>query len=203
MTTFPDLDQFQSDATQDSLTLPIGGKTYEFRSVLPFGRALQLEKIRAEGRRMLAEQQAADAEGREPNLEPSPEFLKQFEDVDQREFYLELIGDDMQQVLIADRVPYETVLHIGATLYSWHLAGETAALRVWTRGKLEDSDVRPPAGSPGKSGGPKTSPSGSTTTKRRASRPRQSSGRTTSTAGASSKRTSTASTRSTSRTRKS
>jgi hypothetical protein len=201
VTTFPDLARFQdeADTTGDTLTLPVNGKEYTFGSNLTFGRALEFEAMRAEGQRMLA----AKAAGKAESYEPSDEFVERMKKFDEKALYLELIGDDMREVLLADKVLWQTVLHIGATLYAWHMTGKAVALTVWTRGKLEAADVRPPAKSSGSSKARTTSRTGSAKTTPRKPAPRATRGQTTSTAGRSSKPTSSASTESTSVRRKS
>ena len=179
MATFPDLSNFVADTTDDGLTLPIRGRDYTFHSSLPFGRALQVQKIRAEASRLFD----ARLKGEE-NPAPSPDFLTAMADYDETETYLDLIGDEMRAKLIADEVPWEDVLHVGATLLAWHMNGEAVALRVWTRGKLEDADNRPPAEAPGsQSTARTTSRSGSTKKTSRKPAARTTRGATTSTAG--------------------
>jgi hypothetical protein len=201
VTTFPDLARFQDEAatTGNTLTLPVAGREYTFASNLTFGRALEFEAMRTEAQRMLA----AKAAGKAKTYKPTDEFVKRMETFDEKKVYLELIGDEMQEVLLADNVLWQTVLHIGATLFAWHMTGKAVALQVWTRGKLEDSDIRPPAKSSGSSKARTTSRTGSATTKPRKPAVRATRGATTSTAGRSSKPTSSASTESTSPRRKS
>lgn len=189
MTIFPDLDRFTEDTTEDdSLTLPISGREYVFRAdLLPFGRALEIQKLREETARSMRARAAGD------DFEPSPEFVEDMSTFDERRLYLDLIGETMRAQLIADEVPWSTVLHIGATLLSWHMYGKQIALRVWTRGKLEEGDSRPPAKASGTSKARTTSRSGSTKKTPRKPKP-GSRGATTSNGGSSSKPTSTANT---------
>jgi hypothetical protein len=177
VTTFPDLSNFQADTTDDGLTLPINGTEYTFHSKLPFGRALQIQALRAEAERIVKARLAG-----EPAAVPSAEFLERMADYDETEIYLGLIGDEMRERLVADQVDYEKVLHVGATLLAWHLNGEAVARRVWTSGKEADEN-RPPAEASGTSTARTTSRSGSTKRKPRKRKPRNTPGRTTSTAG--------------------
>ncbi|AUI56776.1 hypothetical protein [Amycolatopsis sp. BJA-103] len=179
MATFPDLDRFIEDTTEDdTLTLPIGGREYTFRaSLLPFGRALQIHKIRDEASRIMAARAAG------ATYQPAPGFTEDLKGLDERELYLEMLGDKMREKLIADKVPWPTVLHVGGTLLAWHMYGEAMARQVWTRGRVEEDDSRPPAEPSGSSSPPTTSRSGSTKKKRRKRKGKRSRGATTSSGG--------------------
>jgi hypothetical protein len=177
VTTFPDLRQFQDDTTDDGLTLPINGREYTFHSKLPYGRALQVQALRAEADRIFRAQLAGEA-----TPEMFAESVERLGDYDETAIYKDLIGDEMQAQLIADKVDYETVLHVGATLLAWHLNGEAVARRVWSFGKEADPN-RPPAKASGTSTARTTSRSGSTKNKPRKRKPRNTPGRTTSTGG--------------------
>ncbi|WP_410652125.1 hypothetical protein [Amycolatopsis sp. cmx-4-54] len=179
MATFPDLDRFIEDTTEDdTLTLPIGGREYVFRaSLLPIGRALEIQKLREESSRILA----ARASG--ATYQPSDAFNEDLKAFDEQGLYLDVLGDEMREKLIADKVPFPTVLHVGTTLVAWHMYGTENALRVWTRGQMEDDDSRPPADASGSSSPPTTSRSGSTKKKRRKRKGQRSRGATTSSAG--------------------
>lgn len=179
MATFPDLDRFIEDTTEDdTLTLPIGGREYTFRaSLLPFGRALQIQKLREESNRILAARVSGET------YQPSEAFDEELKGFDEQGLYLDVIGDEMREKLIADKVPFPTVLHVGSTLVAWLMYGEANALRVWTRGQLEDDDSRPPANASDSSSPPTTSRSGSTKKKRRKRKGKGSRGATTSSAG--------------------
>lgn len=189
MTTFPDLEKFQSEVHHDTLTLPVGGKKYSFVGSLSIERGLQFQQMREEGRRIL------EAAQNNEKYEPSQQVRELLDALDGNNLYLELIGDDQLAQLKADGVDYDTMIHIGVTLYSWYVAGESVAKRVWTRGTLEDDDVRPPAKSSATSARPRTSPKKSTTKQRNGSAPRRTRGATSSSGGNSSKPTSRASTK--------
>lgn len=190
MTTFPDLAAYEDEATTEPLVLPINGKQYSFSASIPMARGIHIMRLREEMRRADKARQAGET------YEPRRDLdLNDTEEVD---LYLDLIGDEQRAAMEADGVSFQQMTHVGATLFAWHLVGRDMALRVWTRGRLEDDDVRPPEQEGSESSDPpKTSPSSSTKAKTKpsaTSRGRRSRGATTSSGGGSSKRTSTAST---------
>jgi hypothetical protein len=188
VTTFPDLDQATAEATGEALTLPIHGKPYTFPMALSIERGLQFHRMREEGRRMV------EAAKNNETYEPDEDLTRIVDELDGVELYLDLIGADQLAQMKDDGVDYPTMLHVGTTLYAWYVAGDAVARRVWTRGSLEEGDVRPPAESSANSARPRTSRSSSTKKKPNASKPRRTRGATSSTGGNSSKRTSTGST---------
>ncbi|OZM73971.1 hypothetical protein CFN78_06700 [Amycolatopsis antarctica] len=199
MTTFPDYRHFEDETTNEPLVLPVHGVEYSFSASLDLGTALEFQVMRAEMQRYVEDRQQAEAEKRPYRFTPSQKLVDQLNGTDENELYMALIGDEMKQKLIDNKVSFPVMLHIGATLFAWHMNGSQVARHVWTRGKLEEGDVSPPAGSTGVSRPSKTSPRSSSPKKPRNSKAAaaRSRGATTSNAGRSSKRTSSGSTTST------
>lgn len=211
MTTFPDLSAYEDETTDEHLVLPINGREYRFSPSIPMSRGIWITRVREESRRYGDAIRDARAKltkqlDRDPTSDelrrhldthgPKPRSDLDMTDAQELDLYLDLIGDEQRAAMEADGVTWQQLIQVGSTLFAWYIAGRDAALRVWTRGKIEDGDVNPPAEPSAPSGQPRTSPSSSTKTKRANSNSSKtrSRGATTSSAGASSRRISNAST---------
>lgn len=200
MSTFPELDASLGEANGDTLSLPIGGKNYEFTASIPMERGIQIARMREETARLLK----AKANDPEAEVTVRDATRDELDDESELQLYLDLIGEDMRQRMADDGVSWPDMLRVGSTLFAWHFSGEAAARIAW---QAKPGDADPPAEPPASSGDPKTSQSTSTKKKTAGSaakgKAKASGSATTSTAGHSSKATSTASTKSTSRPKKS
>lgn len=178
MTTFPELRDFASEQDGDRITLPIGGVNYAFSRSIPMRLGMALTLARKQAEEM----------AKEGKLEDTPPALVGFTDEQMRRA---LIGDQWDRML-ADDVTTDEFDTVYVTLFTYHMAGEKAAMRVWT-GEHGEGDARPPASSASKAR--RTSPRSSTQRTSAVSRRRSSAGKTSSSTGTTSKRTSTASTK--------
>jgi hypothetical protein len=138
MSTFPELSGFKSEVDGDKLTLPIRGVEYRFSKSIPMRLGLALTEAR-EQTRAIAEAVNAGAE---------PEVPAALASLSEHEVMRALIGDQWQRML-DDGVLDTEFRHVYMVLFTWHMGGEDAAMRVWT-GEVGEGDARPPARSSSK-----------------------------------------------------
>ncbi len=161
MSTFPELSGFKSEVDGDTIALPIRGVEYRFSKSIPMRLGLALTEA--------SEQTKAIAEAVKAGAEPKvPAALA---NLSEHEVMRALIGDQWQRML-DDSVLDAEFRHVYMTLFTWHMAGEEPALRVWT-GEVGEGDARPPARSSSKA---RTTSQRSSTRKPPASTSRRASG---------------------------
>lgn len=153
MTAFPELRDFAAEQDGDRITLPIGGVQYKFSKSIPMKLGLALT---------LAGEQVKEMAD-EGKLSETPPALVGFTDEQMRRT---LIGDQWDRMLDDDLTTdeFDTVY---VTLFTYHMAGEAAAMKVWTAGR--EGDALPPVES-----APKARKTGSRSTARKTpARPRR------------------------------
>lgn len=160
MLTFPDLAAFENEINGGGITLPIAGKQYVFSGSIPARTGLTLAKIREQ-----VEAAGKDADDNQVLLTDQAETV----------VMQDLIGDQWD-VMEADGVPWPMFRHVYITLFTWHMVGPDAAMRVWSADLGVEGDARPPAR--GTSQAPRTSRSSSTRKPSNATRSRRSAGKT-------------------------
>ncbi|MEV4472805.1 hypothetical protein [Nonomuraea sp. NPDC049504] len=121
MTQFQDLDDF----FDDSLRLPVGGKTY----VIPAPDAevgLLCQRLMHASLAAQSGEQVDD-----PKLNELAEVV--LNDDEERDLYQRVLGPVWDE-LVRDGVSWPKVQHVGATAMVWVAAGEDAAAKIWARG---------------------------------------------------------------------
>ncbi|MEU1880836.1 hypothetical protein ABZ470_26315 [Streptosporangium sp. NPDC020072] len=121
MTQFQDLDEF----FDDSLRLPVGGKTY----VIPAPDAevgLLCQRLMHAS---LAVEQGEEVD--DPQLNELAAVV--LDDDEERDLYQRILGPVWDE-LRADRVTWPRIQHVGATALVWVAAGKEAAAKIWGSG---------------------------------------------------------------------
>jgi len=167
MSTFPELRALRSEVEGARLELPIGSEVYRFSKNIPMKLGMALAEAREQTRAIVTAVEA----GTEPKV---PDSL---ENISESEMRRALIGDQWDRMM-ADGILVDEFDAVYFTLFTWHMAGEQAALAAWTG---EAGGARPPARSGSKAR--KTSPRSSSRKTSATTKPRRSAGRTSSQAG--------------------
>lgn len=180
MATFPDLASFDHFVTEtvtaDPLVLPIRGRSYSFDpGKITAGAYLKMQRVEQETRQIAAK--IARGEKIDPNIIV-------MDDESERRFGIELLGQANLNQMVDDGLLWTEVQHVMSTVMAYYLAGERAALAIWSGEGVKPAD--PPARAAS------TKTAGSSTTRPKVPR---SAGQKSSRAGTSSNRTSTGSTK--------
>lgn len=172
MSAFPELNSARAEQDDDRLGLPIRGVTYWFSKSIPMQLGMALALARTQAQEM----------AKEGKLDETPPALLGFTE---EEMQRGLIGDQWD-VMLNGGVKTDEWQTVYDTLFTYHLAGEKAAMLVWTGEVGREGDAHPPA--PSASKAPTTSRTSSTrkrsaATKPKPTRRRSSAGGTSSKAG--------------------
>lgn len=129
MPTFPDLctlDHWQKavDADAQTLTLPVRGREYTWKSSgLLMRSMLQLRQLDEQTRTIAAKLAAGTA------IDPADVVLS---DTDEQQLGEDLIGADNLAQMADDGVTWAEVQHVVMVLMAWYLHGEEAARGLWS-----------------------------------------------------------------------